>query len=43
MQVSGTVFSQTTAIPLINIVLLLTSCLLVTLLAVILFPFLWKD
>jgi heme exporter protein B len=43
MQVSGTVFSHTTAIPLINIVLLLTSCLLVTLLAIILFPFLWKD
>jgi heme exporter protein B len=43
MQVSSTVFSLSTPIPLVNIGLLLTSCLLVTLLAVILFPFLWKD
>lgn len=43
MKISSTVFSATAAIPLANILLLLTSDLLVVLLSLILFPFLWKD
>ena len=43
MKVSNTVFDATTTIPLLNIVLLFGSNILVILLAVILFPFLWKD
>ena len=43
MKVSGTVFSTTASIPLTNILLLLASDVLVILLAIILFPFLWKD
>lgn len=43
MKISNTVFDATTAIPVINIVLLFSSNILVILLAVILFPFLWKD
>ncbi len=43
MKISGTVFSQSTAIPLANVLLLVFSCVLVIMLAIILFPFLWKD
>jgi heme exporter protein B len=43
MKVSGTVFDTSTAIPVVNIVLLFASNLLVILLSLILFPFLWKD
>lgn len=43
MKISGTVFKGTTAIPLANILILVTSDVLVILLAIILFPFLWKD
>ena len=43
MKVSNTVFDATATIPLLNTVLLFTSNILVILLAVILFPFLWKD
>jgi heme exporter protein B len=43
MQVSGTVFDPKSVVPIINILLLLGSDLLVVLLAIILFPFLWKD
>ncbi len=43
MQVSSTVFVSEAAIPLINISMLLVSDVLVILLAIILFPFLWKD
>jgi heme exporter protein B len=43
MKVSNTVFDATATIPLLNIILLFTSNILVILLAVILFPFLWKD
>jgi heme exporter protein B len=43
MKVSGTAFSAKASIPVTNIMLLLTSDLLVILLSVILFPFLWKD
>lgn len=43
MKVSATVFVVSATIPILNIVLLFTSNLLVVLLAVILFPFLWKD
>jgi heme exporter protein B len=43
MKISSTVFDTTSAIPLLNILVLLASDLLVVLLSVILFPFLWKD
>ncbi len=43
MQVSSTVFVSDAAIPLINVSMLLVSDVLVILLAIILFPFLWKD
>jgi len=43
MQVSSTVFDASSAVPLLNIVLLFASNILVILLSVILFPFLWKD
>jgi heme exporter protein B len=43
MKVSGTVFDNTSTIPVMNIVLLFASNLLVILLSIILFPFLWKD
>lgn len=43
MKISNTVFDATTVIPMFNIVLLFVSDILVILLAVILFPFLWKD
>jgi len=43
MKISFTVFSAGTALPLVNILLLLASDLMVVLLSVILFPFLWKD
>lgn len=43
MNVSGTVFDVETAVPLMNILLLLASNLLVIMLSLILFPFLWKD
>jgi heme exporter protein B len=43
MKVSNTVFVTNTAVPMANILLLLGSDVLVILLAVILFPFLWKD
>lgn len=43
MKVSSVVFTQSGALPLINILLLLVSDLLVIFLAIILFPFLWKD
>jgi heme exporter protein B len=43
MKVSGMVFSKGMTIPLTNILLLITSDVLVVLLAVILFPFLWKE
>ena len=43
MNLSHTVFDINSAIPVLNIFLLLASDVLVILLAVILFPFLWKD
>ena len=43
MQASGTVFSATTTLPAANILILFVSDVLVILLAIILFPFLWKD
>lgn len=43
MKLSNTVFSTSTGIPLITVLLLLALDVLVVLLAVILFPFLWKD
>lgn len=43
MQASGTVFTTVEIIPMANILILLASDVLVILLAVILFPFLWKD
>jgi heme exporter protein B len=43
MQVSSTVFVSSGTIPLVNLMMLVISDLLVVLLAVILFPFLWKD
>jgi heme exporter protein B len=43
MQASGTVFSATATIPLLNILMLVASNGLVILLSVVLFPFLWKD
>ena len=43
MKVSASAFSVQSVIPTANILLLLTSDLLVILLSVILFPFLWKD
>ena len=43
MRVSGTVFQANAILPLSNIMLLVASDVLVILLAIILFPFLWKD
>lgn len=43
MKITGTVFQGAVAIPVTNILLLVTSDVLVVLLAMILFPFLWKD
>jgi heme exporter protein B len=43
MKISSAVFDKTSIIPLANIFLLLGSDVLVVLLAIILFPFLWKD
>jgi heme exporter protein B len=43
MKVSTVVFDKGQAVPMINILLLLASDGLVVLLAIILFPFLWKD
>jgi heme exporter protein B len=43
MKISGTVFKGITVIPLANIMILLSSDILVIMLAIILFPFLWKD
>ena len=43
MNVSQTVFDPGSVIPLANILLLITSDILVIMLAMILFPFLWKD
>lgn len=43
MKVSNTVFDAASTIPVMNIMLLFTSDVLIILLAVILFPFLWKD
>lgn len=43
MKVSNAVFSADTAIPTANILVLVASNGLVILLAIILFPFLWKD
>ena len=43
MNVSQTVFDPGSVIPLANILLLITSVILVIMLAMILFPFLWKD
>ena len=43
MKVSSTVFTTTTAVPLTNVLMLAVSDVLVILLAIILFPFLWKD
>ena len=43
MKVSSVVFVNDATIPLINIMLLVVSDILVVLLALILFPFLWKD
>ena len=42
-KVSAAAFDVSTPVPLINIFLLLASDVLVVLLALILFPFLWKD
>jgi heme exporter protein B len=43
MKVSATAFETSVAVPVLNISLLMVSNLLVVLLAIILFPFLWKD
>ena len=43
MKVSSTVFNATATVPLTNVLMLAASNGLVILLAVILFPFLWKD
>ena len=43
MKVSNAVFVTTTPVPMANIALLFGSDVLVILLAIILFPFLWKD
>ena len=43
MKASSTVFSTTSAVSLMNILMLVASNVLVILLSVILFPFLWKD
>lgn len=43
MNVSGTVFDLKSVIPVANILLLFASDVLVIMLAMILFPFLWKD
>ena len=43
MKVSSTVFDTASAIPVLDILVLLASDVLVVLLSVILFPFLWKD
>lgn len=43
MRLTSTVFDVDSVFPLINVLVLLTSDLLVILLSVILFPFLWKD
>ena len=43
MQLSNTVFSDKTGIPLSTLLLIVTLDVLVVMLAVILFPFLWKD
>ncbi len=43
MKLSNTVFSSATVIPLATVLLLIALDVLVVLLAVILFPFLWKD
>ena len=43
INISGTVFSATSTVPVMNIVLLFASDVLVILLSIILFPFLWKD
>jgi heme exporter protein B len=43
MKVSSTVFKTTEVIPLANVLILFASDGLVILLAIILFPFLWKD
>lgn len=43
MKISGTVFQSNVAVPMSNILLLVGSDVLVILLAIILFPFLWKD
>jgi heme exporter protein B len=43
MKVSGTVFSNEATIPFANMGILLASDVLVIMLAIILFPFLWKD
>lgn len=43
MKLSNTVFSASTGIPLATVMLVIALDILVVLLAVILFPFLWKD
>jgi len=43
MRLSNATFSETVAIPVTSVLLLVTLDLMVILLAVILFPFLWKD
>jgi heme exporter protein B len=43
MKVSGTVFSNEATLPFANMGILLASDVLVIMLAIILFPFLWKD
>ena len=43
MQVSSTVFISNSSIPLTNLMMLVVSDILVILLAIILFPFLWRD
>ena len=43
MKVSNNVFDATASIPVMNIILLFFSNVLVIILAVVLFPFLWKD
>jgi len=43
MKISGTVFDENSAVPVMNILLLVASDVLVILLSMILFPFLWKD
>jgi heme exporter protein B len=43
MRLSNATFSETVAIPVTSVLLLVALDLMVILLAVILFPFLWKD